>query len=57
VGQYTLALVDAPGLLPTTPRKMMIHLPDNVTRIENLSFGMKSNLTNKLYLPSVLRGQ
>lgn len=54
-GQYTLALVDAPGLLPTTPRKLMVHLPDNLARIENLSFGMKSNLPYKLYLPFVLR--
>lgn len=55
VGRYTLALVDAPGFLPTTPRKLIIELQDNSARLHDLTFGMKSTLSGKLYLPYILR--
>jgi hypothetical protein len=56
VGSYTLALVDAAGFSPTTPRKVPIAV-EHETAAPQADFGVRAGQWRGIYLPFVLKGQ
>lgn len=52
VGRYTVALVEAPNLQPTTARKQTVEVTDNSASVE-ASFGVRSRSAHLQYLPYV----